>query len=68
MGGETSGTNVSKSKRPVLDWAFSSQYRFSKSMMSDSSTAVRQTEFCGRLEQERGELLLSAQLHLTARE
>lgn len=39
MGGETSGTNVSKSKRPVLDWAFSSQYRFSKSIMSDSSTA-----------------------------
>lgn len=39
MGGETSGTNVSRSKRPVLDWAFSSQYRFSKSIMSDSSTA-----------------------------
>lgn len=39
MGGDTSGTNVSKSKRPVLDWAFSSQYRFSKSMMSVSSTS-----------------------------
>lgn len=38
IGGDTSGTNVSKSKRPVLDWAFSSQYRFSKSIMSDSST------------------------------
>lgn len=38
IGGETKGANVSKSKRPVLDWAFSSQYRFSRSMMSDSST------------------------------
>lgn len=41
MGGETRGTNVSKSKRPVLDWAFSSQYRFSKSIISDSSTVQK---------------------------
>lgn len=41
MGGETRGINVSKSKRPVLDWAFSSQYRFSKSIMSDSSTVQK---------------------------
>lgn len=43
MGGETRGINVSKSKRPVRDWAFSSQYRFSKSIMSDSSTVQKKT-------------------------
>lgn len=44
MGGDTSGTNVSKSKRPVLDWAFRSQYRFSKSIMSDSSTSRKKKQ------------------------
>ena len=43
-GGHMMGRNVGRSKRPDLDCALSTQYLFSNSMISVSSTEIKQCE------------------------